>query len=270
MDSQKEKAIRNIVSSSIQSFAIGLETRHISEANDPDGVINKKRNNCFMSVLGDEFIFYSACVRSFDSSFGKVLENLGNSIAKYSYDKTINEIEAFIMPEQEQRISNLLNNYKNHVTKPLTSHYDSFNTIIPDNVESYKHKHSCDNLFYSQKDKTYYLIELKAGADLDNKKAESEKNALLTEYFMLKNIINKDEKIIVKIATAYNKFGEGKPWHQANVETFFAKEELLIGKDYWDFVCDDSDGFDIIFDEYKNSAKYIEEVLINVKNAYNL
>ncbi len=40
-----------------------------------------------------------------------------------------------------------------------------------------------------------------------------EKLALLKEYFMLKNSLSFDEKIEIKFATAYNKFGEGKPWH---------------------------------------------------------
>lgn len=54
----------------------------LNEVNNPEGVINSKKYNCFINELGEEFMFYSAFVRSFDSSFGKVLENMGNSIAK--------------------------------------------------------------------------------------------------------------------------------------------------------------------------------------------
>lgn len=86
MDKLKQRAIETIVEFSISSFAIGLEERYTKEVDDPNGVINRKKNNCFMAELGDEFMFYSAFVRSFDSSFGRILENMGNNIANLSYN----------------------------------------------------------------------------------------------------------------------------------------------------------------------------------------
>ena len=112
------------------------------------------------------------------------------------------------------------------------------------------------------------MVELKAGGDLDNKKAKSEKLALLKEYFMLKNIISVDQEIFIYFATAYNKFGENNPWHQPNVEKFFSTDELLIGKDYWNFVCNDKDGFKIIFDQYVISSKYIKDALNRIRTIY--
>ena len=107
MDIQKEKAIRIIVSQTIKSFASGFEARHEAEVDDPEGSINMKKNNCFINVLGNEFIFYSAFVRSFDSSFGTVLESLGNAIAKFSYE-TNHTIRSYMLPEQTQHISSIL------------------------------------------------------------------------------------------------------------------------------------------------------------------
>lgn len=63
-------------------------------------------------------------------------------------------------------------------------------------------------------------------------------------------------------------YGEGAEWKQERVKQFFADEELLIGKDYWNFVCDDEDGFKIIFDQYKQSAAYINEALERIKALY--
>lgn len=94
MDENKKKAIQQIMDSNIKSFAEGFELRYSSEVDDPEGVINRKKNNCFIAELGKEFMFYSAFVRSFDSSFGRILENIGNSIAKLSYDVRGN-IESF-------------------------------------------------------------------------------------------------------------------------------------------------------------------------------
>jgi len=268
MDEIREKAIRAIVDSSIKSFSNGFELRHSSEIYDPLGTINMKKNNCFISALGEEFIFYSAFVRSFDSSFGNLLEDLGNSIAKFSY-KTDKVIQSFILPEQMNHISSLLDKYEDHMAIPEVEHYKNYFVVMPPNVESFKTKHYCDNWFFDESTNTHYLIELKAGGDLDNKKAKSEKLALLKEYFMLKNIVPNDHKVKIKFATAYNKFGEGKMWHQANVERMFAFDELLIGKDYWNFVCNDEHGFDIIYDQYKKSSYYIKDAIERIKRIYS-
>ena len=69
MDNLKRKAINEIIDSSIKNFSEGFEVRHMSELKNPEGVINSKKNNIFIAELGPEFMFYSAFVRSFDSSF---------------------------------------------------------------------------------------------------------------------------------------------------------------------------------------------------------
>ena len=63
-------------------------------------------------------------------------------------------------------------------------------------------------------------------------------------------------------------FGEGNYWKQDRVRQFFANEELLIGKDYWNFVCDDDSGFEIIMNQYKRSANYIKIALTDIKDMY--
>lgn len=222
-----------------------------------------------MAELGEEFMFYSAFVRSFDSSFGNVLEKMGNNIARLSYEVKGN-IDSFILPDQTQRIATLLDNYTNHTTRPAVAHYATFTSIYPKNTTSYQRTHVTDNYFYSPKKNEHYLIELKASGDLDNKKAKSEKSALLDEYFLLKNKLKDDSTASVKIyfGTAYNKFGEGKPWKQERVKQFFADDELLIGKEYWNFVCDDEQGFEIVFNQYKKAAEKIRIALKKIKDMY--
>ena len=51
MEKLKEKAIREIIDSSIKNFANGFELRHTSEVNNKDGIINAKKNNVFISEL---------------------------------------------------------------------------------------------------------------------------------------------------------------------------------------------------------------------------
>ena len=269
MEEQKKKAIKAVVDTAMSAFSEGLISRYSDEVDDVNGVINMKKNNCFIAELGEEFMFYSAFVRSFDSSFGNVLEKMGNNIAKLSYEVR-GDIDSFILPDQTQRIASVLDSYVDHVTLPSVSHYANYTSIYPRDITSYKRNHVTDNYFYSKEKNEHYLIELKASGDLDNKKARAEKSALLEEYFLLRNQLKDDPNASVKIffGTAYNKFGEGKQWKQERVRQFFAEDELLIGKDYWNFVCDDKDGFSIVFEQYKCSAEKIKKALTRIKEMY--
>ena len=269
MDNNKKKAVQAVVDTAVNAFSQGLISRYTDEVDDPTGVINMKKNNCFIAELGEEFMFYSAFVRSFDSSFGNVLEKMGNSIAKLSYEVKGN-INSFILPDQTQRIASVLDSYVDHVATPQTSHYDQYSCIYPKDITSYKRTHVTDNYFYSPEKNEHYLIELKASGDLDNKKSRAEKSALLEEYFLLKNQLKDDPtaKIYIYFGTAYNKFGEGQPWKQERVKQFFADKELLIGKDYWNFVCDDSNGFDTVFEQYQKSCEKIKQALAEIKELY--
>lgn len=268
MDETKKIAIQNIVDSEIKKFADNYETRFTNEVNNPEGVINSKKNNCFVAELGKEFMFYSAFVRSFDSSFGKVLEKIGNEVAKLSYDVRGN-IDSFLLPQQSQHMDYIILEYEKH-RKPKTSDYCDFTCMIPEDTRSFEKSHVTDHYFYNDDKKEHYLIELKAGGDLDNKKAKTEKLALLQEYFILKNSLRDkpDEKIKLCFGTAYNKYGENSEWKQERVKQFFAEEELLIGRDYWNFVCDDPEGFEIVFAQYEKSALYIKAALERIKVLY--
>lgn len=269
MEAVKENAIKVVVDTAIESFSQGLMSRYMDEVDDVSGVINMKKNNCFIAELGEEFMFYSAFVRSFDSSFGNVLEKMGNSIARLSYEVRGN-IDSFILPDQINRISSVLDSYIDHTTVPQTSHYTTYTSIYPRDITSYRRTHPTDNYFYSPEKNEHYLIELKASGDLDNKKARAEKTALLEEYFLLKNQLRSDETAVIKVffGTAYNKFGEGRPWRQERVRQFFAEDELLIGRDYWNFVCNDTDGFEVVFQQYRRSADKIRNALVRIKEMY--
>ena len=265
----KARTIGLIVDSAIEAFSTGLISRYTQEVEDVNGVINMKKNNCFIAELGDEFMFYSAFVRSFDSSFGNVLEQIGNKIAKLSYEVRGN-IKSFILPDQTQRIASILDSYLSRVADPSVLHYEGYSSIYPPNTASFLRTHVTDNYFYCPEKNEHYLIELKASGDLDNKKARAEKSALLEEYFLLKNQLKDDKTAHIKLffGTAYNKFGEGNQWKQERVRQFFAEEELLIGRDYWNFVCNDERGFDIVFAQYKESAEKIREALTKIKGMY--
>jgi hypothetical protein len=80
--------------------------------------------------------------------------------------------------------------------------------------------------------------------------------------------LENNDTIKIYFATAYNKFGEGAPWRQERVQTFFAEEELLIGKDYWNFVCNDPEGYQVIYNQYQSSSEYMRSALVRIKKQY--
>lgn len=259
----KEKAIRQIVKSSIESFCIGFETRHISEKDDPNGTINMKIHNPFIALLGEEIQYYTALVRSFDSSLGNMLEKMAINIAELFYEVK-NKVEGVIYEEQIIKIAELLEKYKNHEKKPLLDDYEMLKIV----GKGKKHKrHESDYYLYDKETNMHYLIELKIGGDLDNKKARAEKEALFEQFAILYNQL-KSNNIKCFFATAYNRFGEDKEWNQSRVLQFFSKKELLIGKDFWNFITKRNDGYDIILDEYSKNSYIIKRSLENIKKAY--
>ena len=260
---ETEKSIRQIVRSCVEGYASGFELRHIGEVNNPNGTINMKIHNVFISALGEELQYYTSLVRSLDSSMGNMLEKMAINIAKLFYEVS-QSVEGTLYPEQTVKIAELLEGYKNSKNdlKPLLSHYDEIKNITT-NSELITKTHISDYYLFDKETNTHHLIELKIGGDLDNKKARSEKEAIFEQYAILSNSLGKDANIKCHFATAYNRFGEDKEWKQTRVLQFFAKEELLIGKDFWNLVCCSDRGYEIVIDEYKKCAYLITDALEN-------
>lgn len=261
----KEKAIRGLVKTAVQSYASGFEARHLGEKDNPNGTINMKVHNPFIAALGPESQYYSALVRSLDSSLGDMLERLAISIAELSYTVR-QEVEGYLSAAQTTKIAVLLEEYKRRVRRPAATDYAMLIDRTKDAVQKVRH----DSDYYLTDEDTgrHYLIELKIGGDLDNKKARSEKEALLEQYAILCNSLGTPEIVSMHFATAYNRFGEGRPWDQGRVRQYFAPEELLIGSAFWNFICKLPNGYEIVLGEYTAHADVIVQALNAVKAAY--
>ena len=263
-----EKAIRELVKSNVITFAQTFSERHISEFDDPDGTLNMKIHNVFIAALGEELQYYTALVRSFDSSLGNMLENLAVSISSFFYEVT-NQVSGELYPEQTAKIAELLEAYKNskNSRKVSAKVYEEVKNVKSGSKVEEK-THISDYYLFDKDTNQHFLIELKIGGDLDNKKARSEKEALFEQYAILSNSLGKDAKIKCFFATAYNRYGEGKPWKQGRVLQFFSEQELLIGKDFWNFICKSERGYEIVIDEYTKNAKIIKDALDSIKQKY--
>jgi hypothetical protein len=265
VDLQKEKAIRAIVKSSVEAYSAGFSGRHLGELNDPEGTLNMKIHNIFIALLGKEYQYYTALVRSFDSSLGNMLETMAMNIATLSY-LVEKEVAGTITSGQVSKIAEILEAYKRRVKKPEVKDYLELTTT---NVGDKRNvRHDSDYYLVDENTGSHFLIELKIGGDLDNKKARSEKEALLEQYSILSNSLGPGNDIQLKFATAYNRYGEEQPWSQERVRQFFADDELLIGRDFWNFVCKSNGGYEVVIDEYKNNSGLIKTALDKIKEAY--
>lgn len=167
---------------------------------------------------------------------------------------------------QTQLIANILEQYKRHAKKPEISDYS--NMLDIDKGTESNVRHDSDYYLYDKETDRHYLIELKIGGDLDNKKARAEKEAILEQYAILSNLIEDTSKISIYFATAYNRYGENKPWKQERVKQFFGTDELLIGKEFWNFICKSENGYKYVIESYRENAHYIKEALDRIKEKY--
>ena len=196
----------------------------------------------------------------------RLFEGLAINIAKLSFEVKKN-VEGPLSIDQTRTIAELLEKYKRREKKPeaadyqlLRNHKDGKNEVIK--------RHDSDYYLIDKDTNSHYLIELKIGGDLDNKKARSEKEAILEQYAILSNTLKNGEKIQIYFATAYNRFGEDKPWRQERVRQFFADDELLIGRKFWDLVCQHDKGYEWVLEAYRSSAHLIKEALDSIKKTY--
>lgn len=265
---ENEKEISDIIKSSIKKYAWTFSDRHISERNNPFGTINMKKNNLFTNGLGKDFMFYSALSQSLNSSIGKMIEMLGISIATLHYDVS-QEVEGPLFDGQVCFIAELMEKYKNHDEMPEIKDYKNIvsNKKTGNNIIK---KHISDYHLRDKKTGKECIIELKLGGNLDIKKANSEKTALLEQYCILTNKKESETDTSIYFATAYNMFGENNQWKQNQVRQFFSADELLISKDFWNLICASPEGFDFVFNEYENNIDILKDNLMRINEAYNI
>jgi len=261
----EKKTIQALVHTAVESYAEGFKARHEAEVDDPEGIINMKVHNVFIEALGKDVQYYAALVRSLDSSLGNMLEGLAINLAKLSFEVKKN-VEGPLSIGQTRAIAVLLEKYKRRKKHPSTNDYEVLRTQAAN--KAVIKRHDSDYYLIDKDNNSHYLIELKIGGDLDNKKARSEKEAILEQYAILSNTLPKSEKLKIFFATAYNRFGENKPWRQERVRQFFADEELLIGKDFWNFICQSDKGYEWLIEAYRESAHLIKSALDSIKKTY--
>ncbi len=259
------RTIDAAVRAAVSDFAQALEGKHMGQHKDPNGIINRKIHNVFIEALGIETQYYTALVRSLDSSLGNMIEKLALSLATLTFDSA-NEITGPLVTEESAQINDLIDQYEQGIRQPEASDY----TAIPSypSTAGDQRTYKVDYLLTNRTSQHHYLIELKIGGDLDSKKAKIEKRDLLLRYITLVNSLPPDTPVTVYFATAYNRYGDNKPWPQPSVRRYFADSELLIGRDFWNFVTDSNDGYEMVLESYQRHSVMIRKALETIRVAY--
>ena len=268
----KDLALKKNVDEVIENHLEKFLTRYFDglkqELNDPNGRINRKINNPFVTSAGKEISFYSAFVRSFESSLGNLIEKIAIELCKKNYIYH-NRVSGTISNSQNNVVSSLMVQYKNNSRSPSIAHFKEIDDAF-DNSNKYENFNTSDYYLHDQSTDVHHLIELKIGGDLDNKKAEAEKREILQQYCLLKNKLGKETKILTHFATAYNKDGDGKYWKQNFVRQFFAEDELMIGRAFWNFILKSKNGGEIVEQSFAFYAEKTHNYLIELRRMHGL
>src|SRR5690349_14492646 len=161
MDSvENEDAIRALVKTAVEAYAVGFQSRHQAEVQDPEGTLNMKIHNVFIAALGPEIQYYTALVRSLDSSLGNMLESLAVNIAGLFFE-VHRHVEGPLSIDQTRRIAELLERYKRHEKRPNLADYANLRQAITDSNEGTSKRHDSDYYLIDRRTNHHYLIELK-------------------------------------------------------------------------------------------------------------
>jgi Type II restriction endonuclease, TdeIII len=142
------RAIRALVKTAVESYAVGFQSRHQAEVEDPAGTLNMKIHNVFIAALGPEIQYYTALVRSLDSSLGNMLESLAVNIAGLFFE-VHRHVEGPLSIDQTRRIAELLDRYKRHDKRPDLADYELLRQVTPPAGDKSSKRHDSD----------YYLID---------------------------------------------------------------------------------------------------------------
>jgi len=251
-----EIAFRTLIKSNIITFAKTITESDNLDSCFCDNEININSHNLLFSVLGNEIKDYIGYLSFFNSSLGNMLENLAMSIASLFYQVS-QKVGGTLYYEQASYIEELINTYNNRNT-PSVNDYNLLR-IIKHNNQKIENTQDCNYYLLDKEKDAHYLIVF--DYELKNKNSSFLKKKLLEQYAILSNTLSTPAAIYCYFASAYNRFDEDKEWGQSSVRQFFSEKELLIGKDFWNFVCKSHNGFEIVIDEFRKNSLYLTQVL---------
>ncbi len=144
-------------------------------------------------------------------------------------------------------IDSRLGNFMEKLAKEIVQK-GSFKTLSEVQKQKMKQKLNAKPDLCFFKDHYWNIIELKAGGNIDSKKMKAERASLDKIKLYVSKVTKQKARFFY--ATAYQ-----------NIEDYsrlnFSSEELLIGKKFWEFICDDSKSYHYILKKFSNKYQKI-------------
>ena len=164
--------------------------------------------------------------------FEKWGERTNNPFVRAVGDQNLERYSRFCR-SFESRLGNFLEGLAQAIVKKR------FECLSNEEIKEIKDKDKVKADLCFLKNDVWNVIELKAGGNLDSKKAPAERRNL----DKLKLIISKRKQKPAKFyfATAYKH--EKEPLS-------FSKDEVLLGEDFWGFICDDKSSYEFILERF--------------------
>jgi hypothetical protein len=243
-------------------------------------IVAEAINNPFLLYLSFEATMNSRFSRSFTSSFGTCFQHAVVDIAKNQGFSIINdgnnddniELKGYYSDKTRQVVDQAMDYInKSSAKSPITeAHIKSYFQLIKESVFDSSGDEKTVNadlvLFRNNK---ITCIELKAGGDLDKGKAHIQRRETFEIYAILvskyrEEVFNHKIKIEMKFGTFYNKndmISGVENWKQPSVKKNFLESELLIGTDFWAFVCNDKNAYSKILKIYNECREKIKKCI---------
>lgn len=258
---------------------------------------NKRENNIFLIFSDKNAKKYMGTGRSFDSQLGTRLQKIAMFVARKKYgeesvpnvitlhdDGDVIKLSTISYPNSNgmsQKVYWTTKPAEDLLNKKVRKLYDKgSNAVIKKNFavkskekiikyikEEFKKRDSKGNGIpidlFVLKDTTddkllAYSYELKAGGNLDTKNAQS--NA--EEVKSLNIIFSFCYRSISRFATCYDGKGDSTP--DGSIGNRLAREQILIGKEFWVEILEDEVSYDEFIDIYKEAYRLakVEEIVI--------
>lgn len=245
----KEQQIRAVVKTTLKDLSNG-----ILKINNSDSFWH----TCsFLKWMDKKHKNTLALASTMQIRLGFAMERMAQKIAEINYVvKT--KIDGKVLSEaQKQSIINMTTDYKNRKYNPSIHDYNEW-------IQSYEDEfcsHKCDLHLYDKSTGKHTIVEIKASGNMDNKKSRVEKISLLEQRYILGNSYDTLQDIDIRLGVCYNYLGEGTEWHQKRVQQFFADDEILIEKDFWNFIGKSDSAYSIIMDEWGKNFYRINDAI---------
>ncbi len=262
LTAERKAEVAILVAERVINFYNTYRTKRLKEMQAGGGLLNKLGN-----ILYESFTFRYAALssisRSFDSSLGLVVQELVIELARRSYG-----------------CENVLDGEANKLAGVLTSaQRDAIDTMLKAGARANPSRNvpkkdsgarSCTrrgDLLIKRDNAPPVFFEIKMGGQLDDKKASAEKRGALEYCALYANKYGVTPALVLGVLFD-SKEGSGQAWSSGPVRKFFSEEELLVARQFWNFILNASDGYDVFTQCWVRESVRLSDMVHEIEDEF--